>query len=331
MKILVTGGAGYIGSHTCKALALAGHEVRVYDNLSTGFRGLVKWGDLVEGDILDTERLKTCLRAWQPDGIIHFAAFSQVGESVSNPGRYIHNNVAGTLSILESMRETGVRNIVVSSTAAVYGIPERCPITEDMPAAPINPYGETKLFMEWMLADFARAYGLSWTALRYFNAAGADPEGECGECHMPETHLIPRVLMAMTGELADFRIMGDDYPTPDGTCIRDYIHVTDLAAAHVLAVERLCRGEAGQGISLNLGTGTGISVREILQAAEQVTGQSLIYETGPRRAGDPPVLVADGSSARKLLNWVVRRSSVAEIIRDAWSWHISGRHLILNK
>ncbi|MDM8214606.1 UDP-glucose 4-epimerase GalE [Desulfovibrio piger] len=331
MKILVTGGAGYIGSHTCKALALAGHKVRVYDNLSTGFRGLVKWGDLVEGDILDTERLKTCLRAWQPDGIIHFAAFSQVGESVSNPGKYIHNNVAGTLSILESMRETGVRNIVVSSTAAVYGIPERCPITEDMPAAPINPYGETKLFMEWMLADFARAYGLSWTALRYFNAAGADPEGECGECHMPETHLIPRVLMAMTGELADFRIMGDDYPTPDGTCIRDYIHVTDLAAAHVLAVERLCRGEAGQGISLNLGTGTGISVREILQAAEQVTGQSLSYETGPRRAGDPPVLVADGSSARKLLNWTVRRSSVAEIIRDAWSWHTSGRHLILNK
>lgn len=331
MKILVTGGAGYIGSHTCKALALAGHEVRVYDNLSTGFRGLVKWGDLVEGDILDTERLKACLRAWQPDGIIHFAAFSQVGESVSNPGKYIHNNVAGTLSILESMRETGVRNIVVSSTAAVYGIPERCPITEDMPAAPINPYGETKLFMEWMLADFARAYGLSWTALRYFNAAGADPEGECGECHMPETHLIPRVLMAMTGELADFRIMGDDYPTPDGTCIRDYIHVTDLAAAHVLAVERLCRGEAGQGISLNLGTGTGISVREILQAAEQVTGQSLSYETGPRRAGDPPVLVADGSSARKLLNWTVRRSSVAEIIRDAWSWHTSGRHLILNK
>lgn len=331
MKILVTGGAGYIGSHTCKALALAGHEVRVYDNLSTGFRGLVKWGDLVEGDILDTERLKACLRAWQPDGIIHFAAFSQVGESVSNPGKYIHNNVAGTLSILESMRETGVRNIVVSSTAAVYGIPERCPITEDMPAAPINPYGETKLFMEWMLADFARAYGLSWTALRYFNAAGADPEGECGECHMPETHLIPRVLMAMTGELADFRIMGDDYPTPDGTCIRDYIHVTDLAAAHVLAAELLCRGEAGQGISLNLGTGTGISVREILQAAEQVTGQSLSYETGPRRAGDPPVLVADGSSARKLLNWTVRRSSVAEIIRDAWSWHTSGRHLILNK
>lgn len=331
MKILVTGGAGYIGSHTCKALARAGHEVRVYDNLSTGFRGLVKWGDLVEGDILDTARLKACLREWQPDGIIHFAAFSQVGESVSNPGKYIHNNVAGTLSILESMRDTGVRNIVVSSTAAVYGIPERCPITEDMPAAPINPYGETKLFMEWMLADFARSYGLSWTALRYFNAAGADPEGECGECHMPETHLIPRVLMTMTGELSDFRIMGDDYPTPDGTCIRDYIHVTDLAAAHVLAVERLCRGEAGQGISLNLGTGTGISVREILLAAEQVTGRTLSCETGPRRAGDPPVLVADGSRARDILNWTVRCSSVAEIIRDAWSWHTSGRQLILNK
>lgn len=331
MKILVTGGAGYIGSHTCKALALAGHEVRVYDNLSTGFRALVKWGELIEGDILDTERLKTCLAEWQPEGIIHFAAFSQVGESVSNPGKYIRNNVAGTLSILEAMHAAGVRNIVVSSTAAVYGIPERCPITEDLPAAPINPYGETKLFMEWMLADFARAYGLSWTALRYFNAAGADPDGECGECHMPETHLIPRVLMAMTGEIADFRIMGYDYPTPDGTCIRDYIHVSDLASAHVLAVERLCREEDGQGVSLNLGTGTGISVREILLAAEQVTGRALSCETGPRRAGDPPVLVADGSCARRLLNWTAQRSTVAEIIRDAWSWHTTGRRQILNK
>ena len=330
MKILVTGGAGYIGSHTCKALAHAGHEVRVYDNLSTGFRGLVKWGDLVEGDILDAARLTGCLREWRPDGIIHFAAFSQVGESVGNPGKYIRNNVAGTLSILEAMRHADVRNIVVSSTAAVYGIPARCPITEDLPAAPINPYGETKLFMEWMLADFARAYGLSWTALRYFNAAGADPEGECGECHMPETHLIPRVLMAMTGELSDFRIMGDDYRTPDGTCIRDYIHVTDLAAAHVLAVERLCRGRAGQGLPLNLGTGTGISVREILTAVEQVTGQKLNHAIGPRRAGDPPVLVADGSQAREMLCWTARHSTVEEIIADAWRWHGSGRHTILH-
>ena len=330
MKILVTGGAGYIGSHTCKALALAGHEVRVYDNLSTGFRGLVKWGELTEGDILDTEKLEACLRDWRPDGIIHFAAFSQVGESVGNPGKYIRNNVAGTLSILESMHAAGVRNIVVSSTAAVYGIPENCPITEDMPAAPINPYGETKLFMEWMLADFARAYGLSWTALRYFNAAGADPDGECGECHQPETHLIPRALMAMTGELADFRIMGDDYPTPDGTCIRDYIHVSDLASAHVLAMERLCRGGDGQGLSLNLGTGNGISVREILTAAAQVTNRRLDYAVGSRRAGDPPVLIADGSRAQKLLCWSAQRSSVETILADAWKWHISGRPNILH-
>lgn len=330
MKILVTGGAGYIGSHTCKALALAGHEVRVYDNLSTGFRGLVKWGELTEGDILDTERLGACLRDWRPDGIIHFAAFSQVGESVGNPGKYIRNNVAGTLSILESMHAAGVRNIIVSSTAAVYGIPENCPVTEDMPAAPITPYGETKLFMEWMLADFARAYGLSWTALRYFNAAGADPEGECGECHQPETHLIPRALMAMTEEITDFRIMGDDYPTPDGTCVRDYIHVSDLASAHVLAMERLCRGGDGQGLSLNLGTGNGISVREILTAAAEVTNRRLNYAIGSRRAGDPPVLIADGSRAQKMLCWSAQRSSVETILADAWKWHISGRQNILH-
>ena len=330
MKILVTGGAGYIGSHTCKALALAGHEVRVYDNLSTGFRALVKWGELVEGDILDKEKLQACLHEWRPDGLIHFAAFSQVGESVSNPGKYVRNNVAGTLSILESMHAAGVRNIVVSSTAAVYGIPERCPITEDAPAAPINPYGETKLFMEWMLADFARAYGLSWTALRYFNAAGADPEGECGECHQPETHLIPRALMAMTGEITDFRIMGDDYPTPDGTCIRDYIHVSDLASAHVLAMERLCRGGDGQGLSLNLGTGNGISVREILTAAAEVTNRRLNYAVGSRRAGDPPVLIADGSRAQKMLCWSAQRSSVETILADAWKWYIAGRQNILH-
>lgn len=330
MKILVTGGAGYIGSHTCKALALAGHEVRVYDNLSTGFRGLVKWGELTEGDILDTERLEACLRDWRPDGIIHFAAFSQVGESVGNPVKYIRNNVAGTLSILEAMHAAGVRDIVVSSTAAVYGIPKNCPITENMPAAPITPYGETKLFMEWMLADFARAYGLSWTALRYFNAAGADPEGECGECHQPETHLIPRALMAMTEEITDFRIMGDDYPTPDGTCIRDYIHVSDLASAHVLAMERLCRGGDGQGLSLNLGTGNGISVREILTTAAEVTNRRLNYAVGSRRAGDPPVLIADGSRAQKMLCWSAQRSSVETILADAWKWHISGRQNILH-
>lgn len=328
MKILVTGGAGYIGSHTCKALARAGHDVAVYDNLSTGFRRLVKWGPFIQGDILDGEKLRACLRQYQPEGIIHFAAFSQVGESVGNPGRYIRNNVGGTLSILESMRDTGVRNIVVSSTAAVYGIPERCPIPEAMPAHPINPYGETKLFMEWMLADFARADGLSWTALRYFNAAGADPEGECGECHIPETHLIPRALMAVTGELQDFRVLGNDYPTPDGTCIRDYIHVLDLASAHVLAMERLHAGKSGQGISLNLGTGTGCSVQEILHTVERVTQRALPHTIGERRAGDPPVLVADGARAQKLLGWKPCRSRGNTIIEDAWNWHRFGRPLV---
>lgn len=329
MKILVTGGAGYIGSHTCKALAAAGHEVIVYDNLSTGFRKLAKWGECIRGDILDEEKLRACLHTHKLEGIIHFAAFSQVGESVSNPDRYIRNNVGGTLNILESMRDTGVRNIVVSSTAAVYGIPEHCPITEDMPAHPINPYGETKLFMEWMLTDFARAYGISWTALRYFNAAGADPESECGECHTPETHLIPRALMAVTGELKDFRIMGSDYPTQDGTCIRDYIHVSDLAAAHVLAMERLHSEASGQGFSLNLGTGTGLSVKEILHAVEQVTARRLAYTTGERRAGDPPVLVADGTRAQEILHWTPRRSRVDTIIEDAWNWHVSGRDMVI--
>lgn len=329
MKVLVTGGAGYIGSHTCKALAAAGHEVLVYDNLSTGFLKLAKWGEFIRGDILDGEKLRACLHKHKPEGIIHFAAFSQVGESVSYPGRYIRNNVGGTLSILESMRDTGVRNIVVSSTAAVYGIPEHCPITEGMPTHPISPYGETKLFMEWMLADFARAYGISWTALRYFNAAGADPEGECGECHSPETHLIPRALMAVTGELKDFRVMGSDYPTPDGTCIRDYIHVSDLAAAHVLAMERLHNGESGQGISLNLGTGTGFSVKEILHAVDRVTERRLPYTTGERRAGDPPVLVADGTHAKEILCWKPCRSRVDAIIEDAWNWHVSGRYMVI--
>ncbi len=237
MKILVTDGAGYIGSHTCKALATAGHDVVVYDNLSTGFRGLVQWGDFVQGDILDRESFTACLRCHAPEGVIHFAAFSQVGESVTVPGKYVRNNVTGTLSLLESMREAHVRNIVVSSSAAVYGIPEKCPITEETPVASINPYGQTKCFMEWMLADFAKAYDLSWTALRYFNAAGADPEGECGECHNPETHLIPRAFIAVAGLLDNFSVFGRDYPTPDGTCIRDYIHVMDLADAHVHAIE----------------------------------------------------------------------------------------------
>lgn len=321
MKILVIGGAGYIGSCTCKALFRAGHDVTVYDNLSTGHRDLVKWGTLFEGDILDGARLRECLNSVRPDGIIHFAAFSLVGESVKEPGKYFRNNVGGTLSILEAMRDCGVRNIVVSSTAAVYGIPQTMPITENFPLDPINPYGETKMFMERMLADFARAHGISWTALRYFNAAGADPDCETGERHNPETHLIPRALMALDGKLPDFYVMGDDYPTPDGTCIRDYIHVLDLADAHIRAVERLISCGDGEGASMNLGTGDGLSVKQILDAIENVTGRKMNYTTGPRRAGDPPSLVADASKARELLGWQPEHSSVEEIIRDAWNWY----------
>ncbi len=329
MKILVTGGAGYIGSQTCKALTTAGHQVFIYDNLSTGSRALIKWGEFIQGDILDGERLRACLRAHEPEGIIHCAAFSQVGESLGDPGAYIRNNVGGTLHILEAMRDTGVRNIVVSSTAAVYGIPDHCPITEDMPTHPITPYGETKLFIEWMLADFARASGFSWMALRYFNAAGADPEGECGECHTPETHLIPRMLMAVTGELEEFRIMGNNYPTPDGTCVRDYIHVADLASAHVLAIEHLRNGEPGQGAPLNLGTGIGFSVKQILDAVQQITERQMSYRIGERRPGDPPVLVAEGSRAEEILGWKPSRSRLHTIIEDAWKWHISGRQAVI--
>ena len=322
MNILVIGGAGYIGSSTSKALAAAGHNVTVYDNLSTGHRDLVKWGPLVEGDALDADRLRSCVKDVRPDGILHFAAFSLVGESVQNPGKYFRNNVGGTLNILEAMRDTNVRNIVVSSTAAVYGIPEVMPITEESPADPINPYGETKLFMERMLADFARAHGIAWTALRYFNAAGGDPEGETGERHTPETHLIPRALMALDGKISDFHVMGNDYPTPDGTCIRDYVHVQDLARAHLLAMERLLSQNDGEGISLNLGSGAGLSVKQILDAVEKVTGHSMHFTTGPRRAGDPPSLVADASKAAALLGWKPERSGVEDIIRDAWNWYL---------
>ncbi len=329
MKILVTGGAGYIGSHTCQNLTAAGHEVVVWDNLSTGFRALAKWGTFILGDILDTAKLTHCLRQHKIEGIIHFAAFSQVGESVENPGKYVHNNVLGTLSILESMKNAGVKNIVVSATAAVYGIPQRIPIVEDEPTCPINPYGKTKLFMEWMLHDFATAHGIAWMALRYFNAAGADPNGECGECHQPETHLIPRALMALTGELKDFCVWGDDYPTPDGSCIRDYIHVCDLAAAHRLAVEHLHKEKAGWGMSLNLGSGVGFSVKEIVSTVEKLTQQKLPHTVQARRAGDPPILVANYARAKEILNWQPAFSNAENIIQDAWNWHISKRSAVI--
>lgn len=320
MKIVITGGAGYIGSHTCKELAVRGHDVVVYDNLCTGHRDLVRWGEFVHGDIRDTPRLRRCLRDHRPDGVIHFASLIAVGESVINPGDYFSTNVVGSLSILEAMRDENIANIVVSSTAAVYGEPDLTPIPETSPVRPINPYGASKAFMERMLADFETAHGLRWTALRYFNASGADADGETGERHEPETHLIPRALMAVDGAIDALHLFGDDYSTPDGTCIRDYIHVSDLADAHVLAMECLVRG--GNSTAANLGAGTGLSVREILDTVCEVTGQSVPHVMAPRRPGDPPRLVADAARARELFGWVPRRSSARTIIASAWDWYL---------
>lgn len=320
MRILVTGGAGYIGSHTCKALAHQGHTVVVYDNLSTGHRELVRWGDFVYGDILDTQRLRGCIRQHQIEGIIHFAASAYVGESVIDPGKYFRNNVCGTLSILDAMRDEGVPYIVVSGTCAVYGSPEKMPITEDTPTNPINPYGASKLFMERMLADYEKAHGIKWMSLRYFNAAGCDPDGETGEWHEPESHLIPRALMAAAGQIPALEIFGDDYPTPDGTCIRDYVHVSDLAGAHVRALALLAQGGFSQ--FLNLGTGKGFSIREVLMAVENISGKAVPCRISPRRPGDPACLVADADRAFTLLDWMPNDSSLHSILATSWNWHL---------
>lgn len=325
MKIFVTGGAGYIGSHTCKALANAGHTAIVYDNLSTGHRELVKWGPFEYGDIGDYATLSSCLRRHHPDGIIHFAASAYVGESVRDPGKYFRNNVAGTLQILSCMREAGIRSIVVSGTCAVYGKPKEQPITEGCPTVPINPYGASKLFMERMLADFETAHGMQWVSLRYFNAAGADLECETGERHIPETHLIPRMLMAMDGSAPPLQVFGDDYATPDGTCIRDYVHVADLAQAHVKALEYCASG--GSSAAVNLGTGKGLSVLEIIEAARVHLGKDVPYVTGPKRVGDPPALAADASLARNLLGWEPQYSDAATILISAWRWHERDRRV----
>ncbi|MBO4313669.1 MAG: UDP-glucose 4-epimerase GalE [Desulfovibrio sp.] len=318
MRILVTGGAGYIGSHTCKLLAHSGHEVVVYDNLSTGHREMVKWGPLVEGDIRDIPSLLAAIDRHAPDGIIHFASSIAVGESVQDPGKYYDNNVTGSLAIMRALREAGVRPFVVSGSAAVYGMPDAVPVAETAPLAPINPYGRTKYVMEMMLGDFAAAHDLPWVSLRYFNAAGADPDGETGEWHEPETHLIPNVLRAVRGEIPALRIFGDDYPTPDGTCIRDYVHVADLARAHMLALRYLLDG--GAPIAMNLGSGRGISIREIIDAARAATGRDVPFTMEGRRAGDPAMLVADASLAAEVLGWRTQHSTVDEIMRTAWRW-----------
>ncbi|PYV14056.1 MAG: UDP-glucose 4-epimerase GalE [Acidobacteria bacterium] len=293
MRILVTGGAGYIGSHTAKALAQAGHEPVVFDNLSEGHGWAVQWGPLVEGDLADLSLLSATLAAYKVEAAIHFAASAYVGESVRNPRKYFRNNVANTLGLLEALVDGGVRHIVFSSSCATYGVPAKLPIAEDQVQLPINPYGESKRFVERALEWFGRAYGLGWVALRYFNAAGADADGQLGEDHDPETHLIPLAIRCALGHQSHLEVYGTDYPTPDGTAVRDYIHVGDLAKAHVLALQHLLKG--GQSSALNLGTGRGYSVREVVAAVERISGEPVAVRETARRLGDPPVLVAEAT------------------------------------
>jgi len=316
--ILVTGGAGYIGSHCCRALHVAGYQPVTYDNLSTGHRSFVA-GTLVVGDIADKATLGRTFEEHDIIAVMHFAALSLVGESVADPQKYYVNNLAGTLSLLGAMREAGCNRLVFSSTGAVYGNADSKALREDYPCAPINPYGASKWMIERVLADYRTAYGLRSFALRYFNASGADPAGGIGELREVETHLIPRAMMALLGHVPDFAVFGDDYDTPDGTAIRDYIHVTDLAAAHVLALKLLLEGHSGG--AFNLGTGNGFSVREILAAIKAETRREVPHLVKPRRSGDPTYLVADASAARDTLSFRTAHSDLATIIRTAWAWH----------
>ena len=316
---MVTGGAGYVGSHVCKALSSAGYLPIAFDNMVYGHEWAVKWGPLEKGDILDRSRLDEVIGRYKPIAVMHFAAFAYVGESVENPGKYYRNNVLGSLTLLEAIRDLGVAHVVFSSTCATYGSPDRLPIHEATPQRPINPYGSSKLMVERMLADFGAAHGLHSIALRYFNAAGADPDGEIGEHHNPETHLIPLVLDAASRRQSSVTIFGTDYETADGTCVRDYIHVTDLADAHLKALEALLAGNPS-GV-YNLGNGQGFSVLEVIQAAERVTGLSVSVTRGRRRAGDPAVLVSDAAKARENLGWQPQIVELDDIIRTAWVWH----------
>ncbi len=318
MNVLVVGGAGYIGSHMVRYLDSQGHHPVVLDNLSTGFRPAVVTGEFLEGDLGDKTLVKSILKDKQIDAVMHFAACAQVNESVVDPGKYYQNNVVNALNLLETMRECEVKRIVFSSTCATYGVPDVVPITENESQAPINPYGFTKLVFERALADYAAAYGFGYAALRYFNAAGASEDGKIGEDHDPESHLIPIVLEVALGQRSHVTVFGNDYPTPDGTCIRDYIHVDDLAAAHLLALEKL---DDGVEIKLNLGTGNGFSVRQVIDACEEVTQVSIKQEDGERREGDPPELVADSSLAKQTLGWQPKYTDVRSVVETAWRWH----------
>jgi len=313
--VLVIGGAGYIGSHTARALRRAGHEVIIFDNLSTGYELLATGFELVKGDVLDKGALAKALS--RSDAIMHFAAHAYVGESVTNPRKYFHNNVEGGLSLLNAAVDAGVSKIIFSSTCAVYGVPAKVPIEENIPRQPVNPYGVSKLFFEQALEAYDRAYGFRYASLRYFNASGADESGEIGELHDPETHLIPLALRAAAGVGPALQVFGSDYPTRDGTCVRDYIHVNDLASAHVRALEHLAAGK--ESFAVNVGTGAGASVREVISAVEKVTGKAVPHTLVPRRPGDPPALVANPAKAHSLLNWKATRG-LDEIVSTAWSW-----------
>ncbi len=321
MNVLVTGGAGYIGSHTCKHLAAAGHVPIVFDDLTHGHEWAVKWGPLERGSLGDPARLVEVFARHRVDAVIHFAASALVGESMTDPGKYFRNNTLGTFNLIEAMRAAGVGTIVFSSTCATYGNPVRVPIDEGHPQAPVNPYGESKLMVEKMLRWYGECHDLRWVALRYFNAAGADPDGEIGEEHDPESHLIPLVIGGTIGTRRPVRVFGTDYPTADGTAIRDYIHVVDLADAHLRAIDRVSAGTPSQAI--NLGTGVGQSVRQVIDAVGEVSGRHVPFELAPRRAGDPPELVADPSRARDALGWTPRYGDLRTIVEHAWKWHSS--------
>ena len=317
--ILVTGGAGYIGSHVCKSLAAEGFNPVAVDCLSHGHESAVKWGPLERVDLTDDARLKTVIKQHQPVGVMHFAGLCDVGESVLDPARYYHNNLIGSLNLLRGMLDRGIHAIIFSSSCAIYGVPEKIPISETQAKVPVTPYGVSKLVVEHMLRDFSMAYDIGYVCLRYFNAAGADPEGEIGENHQPESHVIPLVIKTALGQRRYFEVFGTDYETPDGTAVRDYVHVSDLASAHVLALRYLLEGRPST--ALNLGTGRGHSVKQIVAAVERLSGRAVPVKEGPRRTGDPSILVADASEAFKVLAWTPKHCALEDIIATALNWH----------
>jgi len=319
MKILVCGGAGYIGSHTVKSLLREGFEVVIFDNFSSGKEELVIGGEVIRGDLDDKEPIREVFKARKIEAVLHFASLIQVGESYLNPQRYYTHNLSTSLNLFEAMLEADVKKIIFSSSAAVYGAPQEIPITESHPLNPINPYGHTKLFVERILQDYEKAYGMRFISLRYFNAAGADPDAELGELHDPETHLIPNILQFLLGKKDSFQVYGTDFPTPDGTAIRDYIHVTDLADAHVLALRKLLT--SGDSDAINLGASRGFSVLEVVKKVEEMTGLRVSFRAKPKRLGDVPVLLASKVKAEQRLGWRLRYSGLETIVETAWRWH----------